>query len=87
MELIVERDFLSYEQLGSQAMHHPRKRNALADVLHAANPCHCALQTEAESRVRKGSVLSQREIPVLGLFRQLLFAQSMKNLFQIVLAL
>src|SRR5688572_3155414 len=53
-----------------QAIHEPRKCDALADVRRSANPGDGALEAEAESRVREGAVLPKVEVPAVGIHWQ-----------------
>src|SRR5678815_5502795 len=56
--------------LGSQPVHHTRKRRALADVRRPTNPRHGPLESQSVPRVHERAVLSQVEIPTICVHRQ-----------------
>src|SRR5690606_1501411 len=69
------------------AMQHARERDALAQVLHAAQPRERALEAEPESAVRHAAVAPQVGVPAEGLLRQVLLRDPRPQRLEVVLAL
>src|SRR5262245_60674426 len=57
-------------RLRVNAVQHARVRNGLAEMRHAADPGHYALDAHAEPRVREGSVFAHVEVPLELVERQ-----------------
>src|ERR1039458_5761843 len=56
------------------AIQHTWEGDHFADVLRSANPCHGAFEAQAEACVRNAAVAAQVEIPLKGLFGQVVLA-------------
>src|SRR5262249_6565504 len=65
-----------------QAVEHAGKRDRLADMLEAANPRHCALQSHAEAGMRHRAELAQVHIPVERLLRQIVLFDPLSEQLQ-----
>src|SRR5437016_3232220 len=52
------------------AINHAREGNHLADVLCAANPGDGAFEAEAEAGMRHAAIAAQIEVPLKGIFRE-----------------
>src|SRR5450759_4818722 len=73
--------------LGIDPLHRPRIWNGLAKVMDAADPGHEPLEAHPETGVREGAVTANVEIPLVGLFRELVLLQALFEELQIVDAL
>ena len=70
-----------------QPMDLPGKGNRLANVGNAADPGYGALDAEPETRVDEGPVLSQIQVPVVSLDRQIFFLDPRQQFVVVVLTL
>ncbi len=57
----------------SQSVHHPWKRDRLSQVWQATDPRYGALKSQPESCVGECAILTQVEIPAVGVEREALF--------------
>src|SRR3954467_9389860 len=74
-------------RLGIQPGDLPRKRYSLADVGNPTDPGHSALDAQTEPRVDKGAVLSEIEIPAVGLGIETLTLDPAQQLVVVILPL
>lgn len=78
--------YAAYE-LRAQSAHHTRKRNALTDVLRAAEPRHGPLKSKPETAVHEGPILSEIEIPVVRAHVETFVDDALQQLVVIIFAL
>src|SRR5438270_5778506 len=76
-----------FRALRPQAVHRARERDRFPDVMDAADPADGAFQSEPETRMNEGAVLSQIQIPVVGFDRQTFLFDPGQQLVVVVFAL
>src|SRR2546423_8685744 len=69
------------------AINHAREGNHLADVLCAANPGDGAFKAQTKTGMRHAAVAAQIQVPLKGIFREVVFAQALDQQIIIVNAL
>src|SRR5450759_4698927 len=72
---------------GIDPLHRPRIRNGLSQMMDPADPGHEPFEAHPETGVREGAVTANVEIPLVGLFRELVLLQALFEELQIVDAL
>src|SRR6266852_3144150 len=71
--------YRNYPALRIYPVNHPWEGDDFADVLCATDPSHGALQAQAEAGVRDAAVAAQVQIPLEGLYRQVVLFQSLNK--------
>src|ERR1035437_7996970 len=69
-----KRPVLNYPASRIHAINHARKGDDLSNVLRSADPRHRAFEPQSKSCVRHAAIAPQIEVPLKGLFRQMVLA-------------